>query len=59
MCPQVLDGEMPSGVDVGVAERAGAGSGPVGRDWNVAAAAGAAVRVGRGIALVQGNGPGC
>lgn len=60
MGPQVLDGGNPNGVDVGAVVRAGAGSGPAVRDWNVAAAVGAAVaRADRGTGLARGSGPGC
>ena len=45
---------------MGAAVRAGAGSEPAEKDWNVAAAAGAAVvRADRETALVRGTGPGC
>lgn len=58
--PPVPDGGNPSVVDVGAAARAGAGFGPVVRDWNVAAAAEAAVaRADRVTGLARGNGPGC
>lgn len=51
-------GGNPSGVEVGAAARAVAGSGPAVRDWNVASAV-AAARVDKGTELVRGNGPGC
>lgn len=57
--PPVPGAGKQSGVDVGAAVKAGADSGPVARDWNVAAAAGAVARAGRGTGLEQGNGPGC
>lgn len=51
---------MPSEVDAGVVARAGLGLRPVGRDWNVASAAGtAAVKKGTVTALMQGNGLDC
>lgn len=51
---------MPSEVDAGAVARAGLGLRPVGRDWNVAAAAGtAAVKKGTVTALMQGNGLDC
>lgn len=59
-CSQVQDGGMPSEVDVGAVARGGLGSRPVGRDWNVAAAAGtAAVKKGTGTAPTPGNGLDC
>lgn len=59
-CPQVQDGGMLSEVGVGAVVRAGLGLTPVGRDWNVAAAAGTAVeKKGTGNALTQGNGLDC
>ncbi|KAG7223636.1 hypothetical protein INR49_015361 [Caranx melampygus] len=56
--PRVLGGVNPSVVEAGAVARAGAGSGPAGRDWNVAAVA-AVVKVDRGTGRVRGNGPGC
>lgn len=51
---------MPSEVDAGAVARAGLDSRPVGRDWNVAAAAGtAAVKKGTVTALLRGNGLDC
>lgn len=51
---------MPSEVDAGAVARAGLDSRPVGRDWNVAAAAEtAAVKKGKVTALLQGNGLDC
>lgn len=59
-CPRVQDGGMPSEVDAGAVARAGLDLRPVGRDWNVAAAAGtAAVKKGTVTALLQGNGLDC
>lgn len=55
---QVLDVVKLSAVDVGAVVRAGAGSGPVVRGWNEAAA-GAVVRADMGIGLAQGSEPGC
>lgn len=60
MCPLVQDGGMLSEVGVGAVVRAGPGLRPVGRDWNVAAAAGTAVvKKGMATALTQGNGLDC
>lgn len=59
-CPRVQDGGMLNEAGVGAVVRAGLDLKPVGRDWNVAAAAGTAVvKKGRGTAPTQGNGLDC
>lgn len=57
--PQVPDGGNPNGVDVGAVARAGAGSGPAVRDWNVAVAGAVVARADKGTGLARGSGPGC
>lgn len=56
---QVLDVGRLSGVGVGAVVRAVAGSGPVVRGWNEAAAGPAVARADMGTGPAQGSGPGC